>query len=180
VITAWDVSIERPAWELARASLTEPIRRGPGIGRSRVSRRCAMFDELMLPEQAELRQDARGGSLVALPLRLPWYRSLPISCLDGIDISVDGVAVPEAAVTISVGDAEHAIVDTGDLSEVEWFVLDQAVARFPVPQTVAPGFHDVAVTLTVRIPYAEPEYWPIDFTQTAKHTRSVELLGTDS
>lgn len=138
-----------------------------------------MFDELMLPDQAELhRRDA--GASASLALRLPWYRSLPVSCVDGVDIVIDGIAVPRDEITISVGDAEHRIADVGDLAEVEWFVLDRATARFPVPQHFAPGNHDVDLTLTLRIPYAEPEYWPIDFTQTAKHARPVEFLGEDS
>lgn len=139
-----------------------------------------MFDELMLPEQADLHRHADGRAFTTLALRLPWYRSLPISCIEGIDITIDGAAVSGDEVLISVGDGEHAIANLGDLAEVEWFVLDQAVARFPVAPDLGPGAHDVGLTLTLRIPYAEPEYWPIDFTQTAKHARSIEFLGRDS
>lgn len=134
---------------------------------------------MMLPAEADLRTEPGSRPDVSLALRLPWYRSLPLSCVDGIQIAVDGAPVPERDVTISVGDVEHSIADSGDLAEVEWFVLDRATATFPAPDGVAAGPHEVAVTLTLRIPYAEPEYWPIEFTQTAKHSRSIEFLGAD-
>lgn len=138
-----------------------------------------MFDELMLPREAELRT-REGSSQAEIALRLPWYRSLPISCVDGIDISIDGTAIEQEAVTVSVGDTEHTVASVGDLAEVEWFVLDRAVARFPVPEGFPAGPHEVALTLTLRIPYAEPEYWPIEFNQTATHSRLVNFLGEDS
>lgn len=138
-----------------------------------------MFDELMLPDEADLHRRTDHGQEAALRLRLPWYRSLPISCVDGIEIAIDGVVIPEAAVTISIGDTSHSIDEVGDLAEVEWFVLDRATARFPVSGDFAPGAHDVALTLILRIPYAEPEYWPIEFTQTATHSRRIEFLGKD-
>lgn len=62
----------------------------------------------MLPAEADLRTVPGGRPEVALALRLPWYRSLPLSCVDGIEIAIDGAAVPEHDVTISVGDAEHS------------------------------------------------------------------------
>ncbi|SDH61118.1 hypothetical protein SAMN04515691_0722 [Leifsonia sp. 98AMF] len=138
-----------------------------------------MFDELMLPDQADLVGPTMGGT-AAVGLRLPWYRSLPLSCVEAVAISIDDDTVDGEGMTISVGDAEHPVADLGGLAEVEWFVLDRATVRFTRPDGLQPGMHSVALTLTLRIPYAEPEYWPIDFTQTAEHSRTVEFLGKDS
>jgi len=138
-----------------------------------------MFDELMLPARADLGGYLREGT-ATVALRLPWYRSLPLSCVEGVAITIDDAPVTTDGMTISVGDAEHVIAEVGELADVEWFVLDQATIRFTAPDGLRPGGHHVAITLTLRIPYAEPEYWPIDFTQTATHERAVEFLGRDS
>ncbi|HCJ5524751.1 TPA: hypothetical protein NUW91_001966 [Klebsiella pneumoniae] len=139
-----------------------------------------MFDELMLSDTAILSNRKKNGLTEAsLRLRLPWYRSLPISCIEKIELTIDGKPVRSDALTISVGDVYHTLEEASRLSEVSWFVLDQATAKFPVDPDLAPGPHDVALNLVLRIPYQEPEYWPIDFTQTAKHTRSVEFLGEE-
>jgi len=140
---------------------------------------AAVFDELMLPDQADLTGPTTDGTAI-VALRLPWYRSLPLSCVEGVVISIDDGTVDGEGMTISVGDAEHPVAELGQLADVEWFVLDRATVRFAQPEGLLPGMHRVALTLTLRIPYAEPEYWPIDFTQTAEHSRTVEFLGKDS
>ncbi|MGY1651107.1 C-glycoside deglycosidase beta subunit domain-containing protein [Geodermatophilus sp. SYSU D01119] len=92
----------------------------------------------------------RDGRL-ALAVRLPWYRSLPLSCLESIEVAVDG------------GPAEVRSVGTGDFSGPpaglpaatgQWDLRDALEVSLEVPGT--PGaVHAVEVSLAVRIPYIQ-------------------------
>ncbi|MFA7938404.1 DUF6379 domain-containing protein [Klebsiella oxytoca] len=139
-----------------------------------------MFDELMLPDTAVLSRRKKDGLTEAsLRLRLPWYRSLPISCITGIDLSIDGHAIQSDSLTISFGDIYHSLSETSLLTDVSWFVLDQATVKFPVTSDLSPGAHNVSLSLALRIPYQEPEYCAVSFSQTAEHSRSVEFQGEE-
>lgn len=93
---------------------------------------------------------ASDGGL-ALTLHLPWYRSLPISCLEGIDVTVAGTAAP--VVSVAIPGFTGSIADAA-ASEAWWDVRDpievtlaaEAPAGEPVP---------LEVRLAVRIPYLQ-------------------------
>jgi hypothetical protein len=137
-----------------------------------------MFDELVLPERAELRRGADGQVLASLKLRLPWYRALPISCIDGLDIAIDGAPVDPAQISIGLGDGYHSLAEAQSLDNTWWFVLDTAEMRISDALGLEAGDHTVGISLGLRIPYsAEPR--AITFSQTAEHTRSVHFEGWD-
>jgi hypothetical protein len=86
-----------------------------------------------------------------LAVRLPWYRSLPISCLESVEVSIAGVPVSVRAVAVpGFGDP----VGQAASSEAVWDLRDplhvtlDASAR---PGDVVP----LAVDLAVRIPYIQ-------------------------
>ncbi len=137
-----------------------------------------MFDEFMLPSTGTLCRSSR-RPLASLRIRLPWYRSLPISCLVGIDLSVDGAVLPREALSISLGDAFHTLEEAARLHEVQWFVLDEAILRFSTESSFPVGKHDVGISILLRIPYIEPEFSNLEFTQVAKHARVVVFDGPE-
>lgn len=86
-----------------------------------------------------------------LAVHLPWYRSLPLSCLESVEVSVDGDPAPVRSVRVpgftgTVGQAveSDAIWDLRDSLDIS---LD--VAARP-GETVT-----VEVSLAVRIPYLQ-------------------------
>jgi hypothetical protein len=88
---------------------------------------------------------------LTVDLRLPWYRSLPLSCLESLDVAVAGapVAVRSLAVPGFAGPLER----TAD-SDVWWDLRDRAVVTLDA--SARPG--DVValdVSVAVRIPYIE-------------------------
>ncbi|GHF35015.1 hypothetical protein FHX82_007319 [Amycolatopsis bartoniae] len=138
-----------------------------------------MFDELVLPERAELRKERDGSSVLSLNLRLPWYRALPLSCVNELELAIDGTPIAPDDVTIGVGDGFHSLAEVQSLDNTWWFQLDTAEARIPNKNGVQPGEHTVAISLGLRIPYrADPSDEP-EFTQTAEYTRSVRFEGGD-
>ena len=62
----------------------------------------------------------RDGRL-ALAVHLPWYRSLPISCLEGVEVSVDG---SPAAITVGARARLRGSVAEAAASDVDWDLRD--------------------------------------------------------
>lgn len=139
-----------------------------------------MFDELVLPERAELRRDAAGRPVVSLKLRLPWYRALTLSCIESLDISIDEKKIDPADIRIGTGDGHHSLAEAAELENTWWFQLDTAEVLVPDADGLAPGAHEVAIVFDLRIPYAfEPSGLP-PFPQVAEQSRTVHFEGWDN
>jgi hypothetical protein len=140
-----------------------------------------LFDELMLPDQAVLRRTGDDATSAVLPIRLPWYRSLQLSTIDGIELSVDGEKVSPDNVSINFGGARYSLAEATQLPDAWWFVLDTLQTEIQVPASLTPGDHRIDLTLSLRIPYATPDRertFP-HFMQTAVGTRTVSFAGKD-
>jgi hypothetical protein len=105
-----------------------------------------MTEGVVRPDAASVRD----GRLV-LAVHLPWYRSLPLSCLESVDVALAGVPVPVDSVAVPgyTGRlAEAASSDaTWDLRDPLTVTLDAAAAPGEV---VA-----LQVGVAVRIPYIQ-------------------------
>ena len=82
-------------------------------------------------------------------VHLPWYRSLPLSCLEAVQVTVDGRRAATASVAVpgftgSVGDAAG--------SDVWWDLRDPLTVTTDAEVT-AGDTSAVEVGLAVRIPY---------------------------
>jgi hypothetical protein len=84
-------------------------------------------------------------------VRLPWYRSLPVSCVESVRVSVDGVPAPVRSV--SVGDFAGRVEEAAG-SEGSWDLRDPLDVVLDV--AASPGeTRAVEVALAVRIPYIQ-------------------------
>jgi hypothetical protein len=88
---------------------------------------------------------------LAFDLHEPWYRSLPVSCLTGLDVSVDGVDVPSDRVTIAIDGVTRTVAECADAWQEFWFVQDPAVVRL-AGVDAGPSAR-IRVHLALRIPY---------------------------
>ena len=103
--------------------------------------------------EGSLRADAlsvRAGRL-SLAVHLPWYRSLPISCLESLEVTVDGA--PVAVREVSVGGFTGPVEDAG-ASGAQWDLRDPLDVALAAAGT-AGAAHQVEVSLDVRIPYIQ-------------------------
>jgi len=81
----------------------------------------------------------------------PWYRSLPVSCITDLEVTVNAVAVPRENVTITIGGTTRTVAECADAWEDFWFVQDRATVRLrgvSVGDELRLGVH-----LALRIPY---------------------------
>jgi Domain of unknown function (DUF6379) len=91
----------------------------------------------------------RDGRL-ALALHLPWYRSLPLSCLESVEVAVDGA--PAAVTAVRVPGFSGTVADAAD-SDADWDLRD--ALDVSLDREGRPGTHALEVTLAVRIPYLQ-------------------------
>lgn len=85
-------------------------------------------------------------------LRIPRYRSLPLSCIRVSKLSVDGKEINPESITFFTNGKSYSHTDLHRQIEDEWFHQDPAELRVHGDQ-LSPGKHDVEVTLKLRIPY---------------------------
>ena len=86
-----------------------------------------------------------------LIIRQPWYRSLPLSSVVDLEVSVDGESVDRGAIRITVAGDEHGLDDLPARWDTVWFIQD--AAEVDVPVALDPGPVRVEVALTLRFPY---------------------------
>lgn len=93
-----------------------------------------------------------GRDRARIEVRLPWYRSLPLSTVRIERVAFDGDDIPLAEVCFELGDINMPLSSLEDLTNDFWFVLDAAFVTFPA--RIAPGSaHQVEVSITLFPPY---------------------------
>jgi Domain of unknown function (DUF6379) len=104
-------------------------------------------------------QVIRDGSLrgdddgFTFDLRMPWYRALPLACVEGLEVRIDGEEVPREELRLTLDGTTYALADLPPLHDEWWYVADPAEVRVPRPGGLAPGSHELDVTIALRIPY---------------------------
>ena len=104
-----------------------------------------MTEGLVRPDALRVR-DGR----LALAVHLPWYRSLPISCLEAVEVSVDGT--PAAITSGRVPGFTGSVAEAAS-SDADWDLRD--ALEVLLDREGRPGTHALEVTLAVRIPYLQ-------------------------
>jgi Domain of unknown function (DUF6379) len=89
----------------------------------------------------------------AFDVRLPWYRALPVACVEGLEVAIDAKEIPSDELRIEFNGRMYALADLPPLHEDWWYVADAAAVTAPLPEGLADGEHELDVTIHVRIPY---------------------------
>jgi Domain of unknown function (DUF6379) len=88
-----------------------------------------------------------------LDIHLNWYRSLPLSSVNTVDLTVNGEVVSREEITFLVNGNAYALDELRARWDEMWFVLDPATLRVRRP-LVRPGVGaEVSLRLGNRIPY---------------------------
>jgi hypothetical protein len=95
-----------------------------------------------------------------LDVRLPWYRSLPLSVLDWGNIAIDGSAVDHGAITVNLNGEERKLSELQGLWQEYWFVLDSAYLRIPFANAERGEQYDVEIALVIHPPYVPNVFFP--------------------
>ena len=90
---------------------------------------------------------------VAFDVRIPWYRSLPYSCVEGLDVTIDGQKISSELLRIELGGDSYRLDELPPLFERWWYVTDAAPVTVPLDTGSGTGEHELDVTIQMRIPY---------------------------
>jgi hypothetical protein len=113
------------------------------------------------------------GSPCRLAVGLPWYRSMPLSAVLGIDLTIDGEVVPD--LHLRLGSEAVPVVDLDRLTDLTWFLQDRAELewRAPAPSGAAA---DVVLRMRLQLPnLVGPGGAAVQVLQEARGTVRVEV-----
>lgn len=108
-------------------------------------------------------------------VRLPSYRSLPLSCIERIELSIDGERVPSEGRRLILDGHSHRLEELADLNRVFWWVLDPADLFVPRTEPLSPGKHVVEAVMVTVEPYMTGGRFPMYYTS----RRELALAGEE-
>ena len=111
-----------------------------------------MFDQYIVCEEGfRARDDGRTGGVVEV--RMPYYRGLGLSMVEAVDLTLDGVPVPAGRTTLTVHGNTYGFDQLPTVLDDRWEMGERAQLAFETDEPLAPGEHDVAVAVRLRISY---------------------------
>ena len=138
-----------------------------------------MHDELMLTNTL-LQKNTAEKTAVCTWIRLPWYRSIPLSGVMDLIFHVDGKKIPRENVKLEFNGILYALDELTPLVDTLWFVRDAALAHLELSVPLSPGTHKVELSMQLQIPYMDKvdiENGRADFFQWAKCKKIMSFEG---
>ena len=106
-----------------------------------------------LLDDASLRTHPDG---LALALTLPWYRSLWLSSVSSLRLTVDGQDIPGGNLSLELGGVRYALPDLPAQSETLWYLQEHPLLIATTESPVALGEqHTVRLIGELRLPYMQ-------------------------
>jgi hypothetical protein len=103
-------------------------------------------------------------------LRLPSYRGLRASLVDGVDVVVDGEEFGHAANRYLIGGSELSYEQLREAADVRWPMDEAGVVRVARTGGLATGVHAVTVRVRIRQSYIPIEFQPSVFVESRHAT----------
>jgi hypothetical protein len=94
-------------------------------------------------------------------IRLPWYRSLPLSTVEIAELRVDGAIVPEAAISLQVNEQRHAASELREQIHDWWYVLDRGRLLARVDGLMPGPMHEIELSVNLYPPYIPGLKWVV-------------------
>jgi Domain of unknown function (DUF6379) len=93
---------------------------------------------------------------LAIELTVPWYRSLWLSSVSDIAVSVDGRVISAPDLRVELGEWSYRVDELPAQWDVLWFIQDRLVVVVPLAAPPPAGQTvDVEVTVNLRLPYMQ-------------------------
>lgn len=113
-----------------------------------------MFAELLLRDSNPKLICTDAGQAITVLVRLNWYRSVPLSCVEEIDLSLDDVPLGGVEMTLGVDGHTVPVRLLAECDDIWWFPLDQALLTSPLAAPIDPTRpHVLKYAIKTRIPY---------------------------
>ncbi len=93
---------------------------------------------------------------LGIALTVPWYRSLWLSSVSDVAVSVEGREIPTGDLRVELGERSFRVAELADQWDVLWFIQDRLIVVVPLDAPPAEGQEvDVEVTVDLRLPYMQ-------------------------
>ncbi|MBO0451560.1 C-glycoside deglycosidase beta subunit domain-containing protein [Candidatus Enterococcus murrayae] len=86
-------------------------------------------------------------------LRIPYYRGLPMSCVEVIDLTVDGEKVDNEEMLITVKGETFTFAELPTVINHRWEMVETITVFVKKPGGLAEGEHKVRAFVSLRISY---------------------------
>src|SRR5918993_3246612 len=124
-----------------------------------------------------VREDGRVTGF-QLRVRMPSYRGMAASLIDGIAVKVgDLVDVPADVPLWTFGGRTYTLAQLWDGDDVRWPLEEAAVITVPFDGGLPDGVHEVTIELRLRMSYIPQEHQPSTYRVTKHVTLSPEAKG---
>ncbi|TFB16000.1 sugar phosphate isomerase/epimerase [Microbacterium sp. 3H14] len=111
-------------------------------------------------------------------LRMPSYRGMAASLIDGVAVRVGSVVdVPAEVPLWTLGGTTYTLQELWDSDGVRWPLDEAAVVTVPFPGGLPDGIHEVSIELRLRMSYIPIEHQPSTYRETRHITLTSELDG---
>ena len=92
----------------------------------------------------------------ALSLTIPWYRSLWLSSVVRLQVTIDGEEVPESDLSFELGGIRYRLDELAAQSEVLWYLQQHPLLIVRRDAPIALGeSHEVGIVGELRLPYMQ-------------------------
>lgn len=111
-------------------------------------------DVLITPQDSRITPEG-----LALDVRLPWYRSLPLSVVMPSELLLDDQPVSLEGATVEHEGRRYTLAELPEQINAWWFIQDSVVLHVPLAKPLAAGAHRVVLTLHLFPPYIPMLTW---------------------
>jgi hypothetical protein len=88
-----------------------------------------------------------------IDVRLPWYRSLPLSTIEVAEVTINGETVDATRVSFELEGRRYDLATLPDQVDKVWYVLDSAFINVALDGAARGAEYRVSVTLNLYPPY---------------------------
>ncbi|MFI1561571.1 DUF6379 domain-containing protein [Streptomyces sp. NPDC020490] len=93
---------------------------------------------------------------LAVALKVPWYRSLWLSSVSSIDVTLDGERVPRDELRVELGGRTYRVDELPDQWDTLWFIQDRLQVVVPRDEPPGEGSEvEVEVAVELRLLYMQ-------------------------
>jgi hypothetical protein len=93
---------------------------------------------------------------IAVSVQLPWYRSLWLSAVDGVDATVNGTVIPRDRLRFELNGRSYRIEELPEQWDTLWFVADRPDVVILLDEVPQAGERlTIEVVLTMRLLYMQ-------------------------
>ncbi len=92
---------------------------------------------------------------LGIALTVPWYRSLWLSSVTDIAVSVEGRPIPTEELRVELGERTYRVDELAEQWDTLWFIQDRLVVVVPGEPPAEGQEVDVEVTVDLRLPYMQ-------------------------